>query len=115
MAGEGLAFLAAKTPPATLLSCSKLAEAAVELAVVPAVHVAVPVEVEVPEATGLAGAFLERGAEEVAIGLIHAPVAVAVADHPLEAARAHAPGRTVPGPVPVPPLPRAVHDRPNPL
>src|SRR5438876_3264013 len=65
-----------------------LAEAAVELPVVPAVHLAVPVEVEIPQVTGLAGTLLERGPEEVAIQPIHVPVAVAVAEQPEEAVHA---------------------------
>src|SRR5947209_17089071 len=72
-----------------------LAEAAVELPVVPAVHVAVPVEVEVPQVTGLAGARPERGPEEVAIQWIHVAVAVAVAEQPEEAVHAVAPRRAV--------------------
>src|SRR5262245_273594 len=65
-----------------------LAEAAVELPVVPAVHVAVPVEVEIPEVTDLAGALLEHGPEAVAIQPIHIAVAVTVAEQPEEGVNA---------------------------
>src|SRR2546422_8623700 len=46
-------------PRPILLAGSILAEAAVELPVVPAIHIAVPVEIEVPEVTGLADARFE--------------------------------------------------------
>ena len=61
------AVTAVRTPPAAFLSCLMLAEAAIELPVVLAVHVAVAVEVEVPKVTGLAGVLPEGGAEEVAV------------------------------------------------
>src|SRR5205085_2849290 len=53
---------------------SAVAEPAVELPVVPAVHVAVPVEVEVPQVPGLAGGGVERGSEPVAVRRVHVTV-----------------------------------------
>src|SRR5262245_26508785 len=58
------------------------AEPAVELPVVPAVYVAVPVEVEVPQVARVGGARPERGPEAVAVPLIHVPVAIRVAEQP---------------------------------
>src|SRR5262245_28633247 len=46
--------------------CSTLAEAAVELPVVVAVHVAVSVEIQVPQIAGVDSAHPERGPEHVA-------------------------------------------------
>ena len=74
-----------KTSPVAFVSCSIPAEAAVELPVVSAVHVAVAIEVEVPQVAGVGGARPERGPEEVAIQTIDVPVAVAVAEEPEEA------------------------------
>src|SRR5262249_58666180 len=85
------------------LTGSEGAEAAVELAVVPAVHVAVAVEVEVPQVAGLAGALPERGAEEVTVRPVHVAVAVGVAEQPVEAVRPVAPGRAVPVAIQLPP------------
>src|SRR5262245_25097479 len=73
-----------------------LAEPAVELPVVPAVHIAVPVEIEVPQIADFTGACLERGSEKVAVELIHVPVAVTVAEQPEEAVLPVAAGRAVP-------------------
>src|SRR5262249_5071690 len=55
------------------------AEPAAELSLVSAVHVAVPVEVEVPQVTGVAGGRLEGRTEEGSIQPVHVPVAVAIA------------------------------------
>jgi len=65
--------LALSTSPVADVS----AEPAVELAVVPAFHVAVSVEVEVRQIIRVTGNRLERGPEEVAIQPVHVPVAVA--------------------------------------
>ncbi len=71
------AFLSSDPFPRLLLfTGSTLAEPAVELPVVPAVHVAVPVEVEVPQVAGVGGARPERGPEEVAVLSVHVTVAV---------------------------------------
>src|SRR5262245_46018496 len=81
------ACLAARTPPATMLCChhgprpvlltnSKLAEAAVELPPVVAVHVAITIEVEVPQVTSLAFLRPERGPEEVAVHSVHVVVPI---------------------------------------
>ena len=68
--------MAVRTSPAAFLSCSILAEPAIELPVVPAVHVAVPVEVEIPEVAGVPGGRPECGSEEGAIRLIHVVIAI---------------------------------------
>lgn len=60
------------------LTGSILAEPAIELPVVQAVHVAIPVEVEVPQVTGLTRLRLEHGPEPVAVLLVHIAVAVAI-------------------------------------
>src|SRR5689334_21266111 len=78
-----------------LLAGSELAEAAVELAVVPAVHVAVPVEVEVPQVAGVAGAPLEGGQEAVAVRPVHVAFAGGVAEQPGEAVHPVAARRAV--------------------
>src|SRR4051812_39738098 len=57
---------------------SMLAEAAAELAVIAPVHIAVTVEVEVPQVAGVAGARPGRGPEEVAVLSVHVAVAVCV-------------------------------------
>ena len=57
-----------------------MAEAAVELAVVPAVHGAVAVVVEVPQVTRLAGPCPERRPEQGAVAPVHDAVAVGVAE-----------------------------------
>src|SRR5207244_3325540 len=90
---------AVRTPPAAFQSCSILAEAAIELPVVQAVHVAVAVEIEVPEVSGLAGVLPERGAEEVAVLPVDVAVDVAVAEQPEEGVHAVAPRRAVAVPV----------------
>src|SRR4029077_4728710 len=77
------------------LTGSKLAKPAVELPVVQAVHVVVPVEVEVPKVTGVTRVCLERGAKEVAILPIYVMVAVGVAEQPEERVDAIAAGRPV--------------------
>src|SRR5439155_2407346 len=82
---------------------STLAEAAVELPVVPAVHVAVAVEVEVPQVGGIADALPECGPEEVAVQPIHGAVAVAVAEQPEEAVNPVASRQAVAVPVQRPP------------
>src|SRR5690349_2909290 len=85
---EGPAGRVAQPPsPARALLPSGLqpAEPAVELPVVPAVHAAVPVEVEVPQVPGLGGGRPERGPEPVAVKSVHVPVAVRVAEQPDEA------------------------------
>ena len=51
-----------------------LAETAVELPVVEAVHIAVPVEVEVPEVTGFAGALRAYPKSFPVISTIYAAV-----------------------------------------
>src|SRR5262245_46181699 len=84
------------------LARSWLAEAAVELPVVPAVHVAVAVEIEVPQVAGLAGVLHERGAEEVAILAVHVAVAVGIAEQPEEAVHLVASRRAVAVPVQLP-------------
>src|SRR2546427_13109949 len=87
--------MAARTSPAAFLSCSILAEPAIELPVVQAVHVAVPVEVEVPEVADVGGALPECGSEEVAIQPIHVAVAIAVAEEPEKAVHPVATRRTI--------------------
>src|SRR5262249_13340185 len=94
-AGPVGACLAVRTPPTASFSSHgpertrntrlRPAEPAVELPVVPAVYVAVPVEVEVPQVARVGGARPERGPEAVAVPLIHVPVAVRVAEQPEEA------------------------------
>src|SRR5262249_27225060 len=94
--GRGGACPSARTSPPASLGCppvpkpkpltgSQLAEATVELPVVLAVHIAVAVEVEVPQVTGLTGALLERRPEQVAVQPVHVAVAVAVAEQSEEA------------------------------
>src|SRR5688500_11079641 len=118
------ACLAVRTPPAAslqvpgpsraiLLTRSKLAEPAVELAVVPAVHVAVPVEVEVPQVAGVGGDRPERGPEEVAVLPVHVAVPVRVAEQPGEAVHPVASAVAVTIPVEFPALPVADVVAPN--
>ena len=57
-----------------------MAEPAVELAVVPAVHGAVAVVVEVPQVARPAGPRPERRPEQVAVARVHDAVAVGVAE-----------------------------------
>src|SRR3954467_3541005 len=57
-------------------------EPAVKLPVVPAVHVAIAVEIEVPNVTGLAGRSIERRSKGVAVDSTDVVVTVAVAEHP---------------------------------
>src|SRR5262245_52916447 len=93
-AGPVGGLLGRKDPPAAFRLCrdgrgryssaSKLAEAAVELAVVQTVHVAVTVEVEVPQEGGVGGVRPEREPEKVAVHPIHIAIAVAVAEKPVE-------------------------------
>src|SRR5205823_6247119 len=72
-AGPVRAHIAEGTSPATLVHRLVPAEAAVELSVVPAVHGAVAIEVEILQVAGVSGARPERGPEEVAIPPIHVP------------------------------------------
>src|SRR5207247_5611021 len=74
---------------------SKLAEPTVELSVVQTIHVAVSVEVEVPEIMGVTGTCLERGPEEVTVQLVHVATAVMVAEQPEEAVHTVASRRAV--------------------
>src|SRR5438132_11840326 len=76
-----------------------LAEAAAQLPVVPAVHVAVPVEVEVPQFAHIAGLGPERGPKLLAVRSVHGAIAVRVAEQPGEAVHPVAPRRTVAVPV----------------
>src|SRR5262249_42013053 len=62
------------------LTPSGMAEAAVELLLVPAVHDAVAVVVEVPQVTRFAGPRPERRPEQVTVARVHDPVAVGVAE-----------------------------------
>src|SRR5262249_55260460 len=80
--------LAVRTSPAAFLSCSILAEAAVEMPVVQTVHIAVAVEVEIPEGADVGGTLFERGAGEGAGQPVYIAVAVAVAAQPDETGRA---------------------------
>src|SRR5688500_13841811 len=64
---------------------SKLPEPAVELSVVVAVHVAVPIEVEVPQVADVGDARSVRGPERLAILPVRVAVAVRVAEQPGEA------------------------------
>src|SRR5262249_58646914 len=67
------------------LAASILAEPAVELPVVPAVHVAVPVEVEVPQVVSVGGRRPIGRAEAVAVLSVHIAIPVRVAEQPAEA------------------------------
>src|SRR5687767_7520376 len=67
---------------------SILPEPAVELPVVPAVHVAVPVEVEVPQVAGVGRGRPERGPEAVPVLPVHVAVTVAVPEESGEAVHA---------------------------
>src|SRR6266545_4135163 len=84
-------------PP--LLAGSRVAEPAVELPVVEAVHVAVPVEVEVPQVTGVGGTRPEGGPEGLAVLPVHVAVAVRVAEQPGDGLNAVATGHAVAVPV----------------
>src|SRR4029077_6852424 len=90
-------------PGSIHLTGSKLAEAAVEFAVVPAVHVAVPVEIEVPKISGVTDIRLERGPEEVTVQLVPIAVAVTVAEQPVETVHPVAAGRAIAVAVQLPP------------
>src|SRR5262249_24823717 len=82
-------WLAAYRPARRVATpASVLPEPAAELAVVVAVHVTVPVEVEVPQVPGLRGGRPERGPEPVAVLPVHVPVAVRVAEQTEEGLRA---------------------------
>src|SRR5262245_22739087 len=74
---------------------SILAEAAIELPVVAAVHVAVAVEIAEPQVVGVTDVVLERGAEDVAVCPIHVAVAVAVAEQADNRRRAVAAGDAI--------------------
>src|SRR5260370_23399316 len=91
---------------------SKPTEAAIELPVIPAVHFAVPVEVEVPEVTGRTGLRLERGPKQLAVLLVHDSVAIAVAEQPEEAVHPVASRHAITRPLQFPPPP-VVHHAPK--
>src|SRR5260370_30252892 len=74
---------------------SELAELTVEFAVVQAVHIAVPVEVEVRQIIGVTGIRLERGPEEVTVQLLHVAIASRVAEQPEERFQTIATGSAV--------------------
>src|SRR5215203_6305520 len=98
-AGSVGGLLGGKDPTGRFLGRSILSEPAVELPVVRAVHVAVPVEVEVPQVAGVGGRRLEGGPERLAVLLVHVPVAVRVAEEAGEAGNVVAPRGAVPVPV----------------
>src|SRR5262249_11089180 len=81
---------------------SKLAEAAVELPLVQAVHVAVAVVIEVPQVAGVTSFRTERGPEQLAGLPVHVPLALRVAEQPDEALPPPAPRRPRPRPGPAP-------------
>src|SRR5262245_5562612 len=91
-------LLGGKDPPTafSVVPCgSNLSEPAVELPVVVAIHVAVAVEVEIPQVPGLARVLRERRPEEVTIKAIDVPVAIAVAKQPADLVHAIAARATV--------------------
>ena len=94
--------MAVRTPPAAILRCSILAEPEIKLSVVQPVHVAVAVEIQVPQVAGVGGGRPERGLEAVAVLSVHVPVAVRVAEQPEERVDAVAPRDAVAVPVQLP-------------
>jgi len=82
---------------------SRLSEAAVELTVVAAIHVTVPVEVEVPQIFVVAGVRFEHGAEQITVHLVHVAIAVAISEQPTEAVQSIAPRHTVAVAIHLPP------------
>src|SRR5262249_18049574 len=114
MPGRCGACLAVRTAPAALftrnhrcisvlLTKSKLAESAIELPVVRAVHVAVAVEVEIPQVTCIANARFERGPEQITVHSVHVVVPIAIAEQAEEGVHAVTTGRAVAVPVQLPP------------
>src|SRR5262249_26118107 len=100
-------------PHRPLAAVSSLAEieAAAELALVPAVHDAVTVEVKVPHKTGVRGAGPECGAEKVAVYPVYNAVAIRVAKQPREPVHEVASSRAVTVAVQLP-SPLVVHQAP---
>src|SRR5262249_32154106 len=110
MAGRCGACLAVRTAPAApfiqnhrcisvLLTVSMQAESTVEPPVVRAVHVAVAVQVEIPQVTGVTIARLERGPELITVHSVHVVVPIAVAELAEEGVHAVTTGSAVAVPV----------------
>src|SRR5262245_61606674 len=95
-------FLGCRHCPGPSLLISELAEPAIELPVVQAVHVAIPVEVEVPQVTGLTGLRVECGPEPIAVQPVQITVPVRVTEQSRDDVQPVTPRRAVPVAVQVP-------------